>query len=102
MGATAGNQMEVSCAIQMGAYKCHAAGMIERHNGLLKSGLKSDINSLRGWSARLWTMLRRLNERPQKGALSPVDMLTHMAASPIQLPSTDQGRITEAKVWLPE
>ena len=58
---------------------------MERHNGLLKSGLKSDTNSLWGWSVCLWTMLQCLNDRSQKGALSPVDMFTHMAASPIQL-----------------
>ena len=59
--------------------------MIERYNGLLKSGLKSDTNSLWGWSVHLWTVLQRLNEKPCKGALSPVDILTHLAASPIQL-----------------
>ena len=66
-------------------YKPTAAGMTERHNGLLKSRLKSDTNSLQGWSVRLLTVLRRLNTRPRKRALSPVDMLTHTAASPIQL-----------------
>ena len=59
--------------------------MKERSNGLLKSGLKSDTSSLWGWSVLLWTVLRCLNERPCKGALNPVDMLTHLAASPIQL-----------------
>ena len=59
--------------------------MIERHNGLLKSRQKSDINSMQRWSVCLWTVLWHLSEGPRKGALSPIDMLTHMAASPIQL-----------------
>ena len=64
-------------------YNPTAAGMIERHNGLLKSRLQSDTNSLRGCLVHLWT--GHLNLRPPKGAPSLIDMLTHMAASPIQL-----------------
>ena len=66
-------------------YNPTGAGMIERYSGLLKSGLKSGTSSLRGWSVCLWTVLQHLNEKPRKGALSPVDVLTHLAASPIQL-----------------
>ena len=66
-------------------YNPTRAGIIERYNGLLKSGLKSDTSSLQGWSICVWTILWHLNEKPQKGALSPSDMLTHLAASPIQL-----------------
>ena len=64
-------------------YNPTRAGMIERYNSSLKSGLKSDTNTLQGWSVRLWTALRHLNERPRKGALSPMEMLTHIAVSPI-------------------
>ena len=40
-------------------YNPTTAGIIERHNDLLKSGLKSDTNSLQGWSVCLWTVLQR-------------------------------------------
>ena len=52
---------------------------------MLKSGLNSDTSSLQGWSVCLWTVLQHLNEKPRKGALSPVNMLTHLAAYPVQL-----------------
>ena len=42
-------------------YNPTTAGMIERHNGLLKSGLKSDTNSL-----RLWTVLRVWMRDPKR------------------------------------
>ena len=47
-------------------YNPTRAGMIERYNGLLKFGLKSDTSSLQGWSVLLWTVLWCLNELPQK------------------------------------
>ena len=47
-------------------YNPTRAGMIERYNVLLKSGLKSDTNSLQGWSVHLWTVLQRLSENPEK------------------------------------
>ena len=53
-----------------GPYNPTRAGMIERYNSLLKSGLKSDTNSLWGWPVHL----QHLNENPWKGALSPADM----------------------------
>ena len=40
------------------------ASMIEKYNGLLKSGLKLDTNSLWGSSARLRTVPQHLNEKP--------------------------------------
>ena len=67
------------------SYNPTGTGMIERYNGLLKSGLKSDTNCQWGWSVHLQMVLRRLNQKPHKGALSPVDILTYLAASPIQL-----------------
>ena len=46
------------------AYNPTGADMIKKYNGLLKSGLKSDTNSLQGWSIRLCTVLQGLNENP--------------------------------------
>ena len=65
-------------------YNPTGAGMIERDNGLLKSGVKLGSNSLWGWSVCLWTVPQRLS-RNQKGALIPVDMQTHIAGFPVQL-----------------
>ena len=72
--------------------------MLERYNGLLKSGLNLDTNSLWGWSVHLWAMLWHLNEKPQKGALIPVGMLIHLAASPVQLLQTKKGAIA-VRIW---
>lgn len=43
------------------------------------------FSSLQGWSVCLRTVLGCLNEKPQKRTLNPKDMLTHIAASPVQL-----------------
>ena len=44
-------------------YNPTGAGMIERYNSFLKSSLKSDTNSLQGWSVYLWMVLQHLNEK---------------------------------------
>lgn len=67
------------------SYNPQGAGIIESYNGLLKRGLKLESGSLHGWSQRLWTVLRQLNERLLMGAVAPVDALLKLSAAPIQL-----------------
>ena len=68
---------------------CHpqAAGMTEQCSGLLKQGLQvaAATQPLRGWTKRLWTVLRTLHERSQNGGAAPVEALLHWTAPPIQL-----------------
>ena len=45
-------------------YDPTGAGLIERYSGILKAALRTDSQSLQGWTKRLYETLRDLNERP--------------------------------------
>ena len=72
-------------------YNPMGAGLIERHNGILKAALKTDSQSLQGWTKRLYETLRDLNERPRDGRPSALRMLQTTWATPlrIQITGTD-------------
>ena len=72
-------------------YNPTGAGLIERYNGILKAALKTDSQSLQGWTKRLYETLQDLNERPRDGRPSALRMLQTTWASPlrIQIMGTD-------------
>jgi len=45
-------------------YNPTGAGLIEHYNGILKAALRTDSQSLQGWTKGLYETLRDLNERP--------------------------------------
>jgi len=45
-------------------YNPTGAGLIEHYNGILKADLRTDSQSLQGWTKGLYETLRDLNERP--------------------------------------
>ena len=51
------------------------AGLIEHYNGILKAALRTDSQSLQGWTKRLYETLRDLNERPRDGRPNALKML---------------------------
>ena len=56
-------------------------GLIEHYNGILKAVLKTDSQSLQGWTKRLYETLQDLNERPRDSRLSALKMLQTAWAS---------------------
>lgn len=66
-------------------------GLIEHYNGILKAALKTDSQSLQGWTKRLYETLRDMNERPGDGRPSALKMLQTTWASlrRIQIMGTD-------------
>ena len=65
-------------------YNPMGAGLIERHNGILKAALKTDSQSLQGGTKRLYETLRDLNERPRDGRPSALRMLQTTWATPLR------------------
>ena len=67
------------------------AGLIELYNGILKAALKTDSQSLQGWTKRLYETLQDVNKRPQDSRPSALKMLQTTWASPlrIQITGTD-------------
>ena len=67
------------------------AGLIERYNSILKAVLKTDCQSLQGWTKKLYETLQDLNERPRDGRSSALKMLWTTWVSPlrIQITGTD-------------
>ncbi|XP_048783197.1 uncharacterized protein LOC125684800 [Lagopus muta] len=76
-------------------YNPTGAGLIERYNGILKAALKTDSQSLQGWTKRLYETLQDLNERPRDGRPSALRMLQTTWATPlrIQITGTDHQDI---------
>ena len=72
-------------------YNPTGAGLIERYNGILTAALRTDSQSLQGWTKRLYETLRDLNERPRDGRPSALKMLQTTWASllRIQIMGTD-------------
>ena len=72
-------------------YNPTGAGLIERYNGILTAALRTDSQSLQGWTKRLYETLWDLNERPRDGRPSALKMLQTTWASllRIQIMGTD-------------
>ena len=72
-------------------YNAMGAGLIEHYNGILKAALKTDSQSLQGWTNRLHESLRGLNERPRDGRPNALKMLQTTWASLLrtQITGTD-------------
>ena len=69
-------------------YNPTGAGLIERYNGILKAALKTDSQSLQGWTKWLYETLRDLNERPWDGRPSALRMLQATWATPLRIQMT--------------
>ncbi|XP_048789277.1 uncharacterized protein LOC125687936 [Lagopus muta] len=76
-------------------YNSTWAGLIEHYNGILKAVLKTDSQSLQGWTKRLCETLWNLKKRPQDGRPSALKMLQTTWASSLRIQITgidNQGR----------
>ena len=60
-------------------------GLIEYYNSILKAALKTDSQSLQGWTKRFYETLCDLNERPQDGRPNALKMLQTTWASPVRI-----------------
>ena len=72
-------------------YNPMGAGLTEYYNSILKAALKTDSQSLQGWTKRLYETLQDLNGRPTDGRSSALKMQQTTWASllRIQIPGTD-------------
>ena len=72
-------------------YNPTGAGLTECYNGILKAALKTDSQSLKGWTKRLYGTLWDLNEKPRDGRPSFLKMLqtTCISLLRIQVTGTD-------------
>lgn len=68
------------------SYNLMVSGLIEQYNGILKAALKTDSQSLQGWTKGLHKMLRYLNKRPRDGQSSALHILQTTQASTAQDP----------------
>lgn len=66
-------------------YNPTGAGLIECYNGILKTALKTDSQSMQGWTKRLDEMLWDLTERPRDGRPSALKMLQTIWATPLRI-----------------
>ena len=67
------------------------AGLIELYNGILKAALKTDSQSLQGWTKRLYETLQDVNKRPQDSRPSALKMLQTTWASLLRIQITSTG-----------
>jgi len=66
-------------------------GLVEYYNGILKTALKTDSQSLQGWTKRFYETLRDLNGKPRDSIPSALKMLqtTWVSLLRIHITGTD-------------
>ena len=72
-------------------YNSMAAGLIEHYNSTLRAALKKNLQSLQGWTKRLYETLWDPNERTRGGRPSALKMLQTIWASPFRIQITNIG-----------
>lgn len=65
-------------------YHPQAAGLIERMNGLLKSGMRkqSNDNSLSNWRKYVFDVVKQLNNRPMGPGITPLNRMVTVVTTP--------------------
>ena len=97
MGVTAGNQMEVSCAIQS-----YHGGHDRKAQQLVKIRTKVRYQQSAGMVSPLMDCAMAFEQETPKGGSETHRHVNTYGCLPCTTTSTKQGRITEAEVWPPE